>query len=37
MEIILLKELLLGLKRETVDTSDRKCIERSNDQAHLPL
>jgi hypothetical protein len=37
MEIILLKEILLGLKRATLDTTDRQCIERSNDQAHLPL
>ena len=36
MEIIILKQILLGLKRATVG-STRKCIERSNDQAHLLL
>ena len=30
-------EILLGQKRATVDTKDRKFIERFNDQAHLPL
>ncbi len=37
MEILILKEILLGLKRATAGTTDRKCIERSNDQTHLPL
>jgi len=37
MEIIILKKMLPGLKRATVGSTDCKCIERSNDQAHLPL
>jgi hypothetical protein len=37
MEIIILKERLLGLKRATAGSTDRKCIERSNDQAPQPL
>ena len=37
IEIIILKEILLGLMRAIVDCTDPKCIERSNDQAHLRL
>ena len=37
VEIIILKEILLGLKRETVGSTDREGIERPNDQVHLQL
>ena len=37
MEIIIRDEILLGLKCATAGSTDCKCIERSNAQAHLPL